>query len=66
MHVVARLVPATTHQKRFHPPFAAAFCPCVTGVIRNASSRLRFLRSTSKRKPWKVKLWPASGIERAS
>ena len=37
-----------------------------TGTIRSAVMRLRSRRSTRKRKPWKVKLWPRSGIERAS
>ena len=35
-------------------------------TIRSAVMRLRSRRSTRKRKPWKVKLWPRSGIERAS
>ena len=37
-----------------------------SGVIFSAVMRLRSRRSTRKRQPWKVKLWPRSGIERAS
>ena len=45
-----------------HPAFAT-FC---SGVMRSAVMRLRARRSTSKRKPWKMKLWPGSGIDRDS
>ena len=41
-------------------------CARATGMMRSAAMRLRSLRSTRKRKPWKVKLCPTSGIERAS
>src|SRR5216684_2155627 len=37
-----------------------------SGVIRNPVMRLRSRRSTWNRNPWNVKLWPGSGIERAS
>ena len=37
-----------------------------SGVIRSAVIRFRSRRSTRKRKPWNVKVWPGSGIERAS
>ncbi len=40
-------------------------CFC-SGVRRSSVMRLRCLRNTSKRKPWKVNFWPCSGIARAS
>ena len=38
----------------------------VSGAILSAVMRLRDLRSTWKRKPWKLNTWPVSGIARAS
>ena len=39
-----------------HPAFPSS------GVTFNDVIRLRILRSTSKRKPWKVKTWPIWGL----
>ena len=38
----------------------------VSGAILSAVMRLRDLRSTWKRKPWKLNTWPVSGMARAS
>ena len=47
-----------------HAGFAAGWRN--SGVMRKAVIRFFSRRSTRKRKPWKVKVWPGSGIERAS
>ena len=48
------------------PPLQWAFQPAAfaggSGMTFTAMMRLRDLRSTWKRKPWKVKIWPVSGM----
>ena len=47
-------------RRPLRPPRAAG------GMILSSTIWLRWRRSTSKRKSWKAKLWPTSGIMRAS
>src|SRR5215472_1581698 len=56
---VGRKVPALSQA-------ALAVVGEASGVIFSRRIWLRWRSSTSKRKPWKAKTWPASGIRRAS
>jgi hypothetical protein len=62
---VSKAAAAPLIQITAHPAYASA-CWRANGVMRSAVMRFFSRRSTRKRKPWKVKFCPGSGIDCAS